>query len=248
MFVHANIESLEWDSHYFGFSTARLDFTPNSKLLTVPQLERYSLVQAKVPVQRPDIIDGLSALGFSLVEGEIDLSLMIGTKDAYITTKNDSDNSEGEMISATQQDIPMLKEMASKVFSLSRFRTPWYQPQDSGRFYSTWIEKAVLGTFDHQCLLVNGDNGQPAGFVTLRELGEGQARMGLLAAFPEKTGCGIGSKLMAAAQQWCQSHQIRQLRIATQTSNIAALRLYTRNGAFVESIAYWLYRGQNDSI
>ncbi|MBS9441592.1 dTDP-4-amino-4,6-dideoxy-D-galactose acyltransferase [Photorhabdus heterorhabditis] len=246
MSVRANIEPLEWDSHYFGFSTARLDFTPDSKLLTLSQLEQYSLVQAKVPVQRPDIIDGLSALGFSLVEGEVDFSLMIGTKNAYTT--NCSDNPETEMISATQQDIPMLKEVASKVFSSSRFRTPWYQPQDSGRFYATWVEKAVLGTFDHQCLLVNGDNGQPAGFVTLRELEKGQSRMGLLAVFPGNTGCGIGSKLMSTAQQWCQYHQIQRLRIATQTSNIAALRLYKRSGAFVESTAYWLYRGRNDSI
>ncbi|MCT8353674.1 MULTISPECIES: dTDP-4-amino-4,6-dideoxy-D-galactose acyltransferase [Photorhabdus] len=237
MFVYANIEPLEWDSHYFGLSTARLDFTPDAGLLTSSQLEQYALVQAKVPAQRLDLIDGLFALGFSLVEGEVDLSLIIGIENA------DNDNSESKLLSAERRDIPMLKEVASNVFPLSRFRTPWYQPQDSGRFYATWVEKAVLGTFDHQCLLVNGDNGQPAGFVTLRDIGAGEARVGLLAVFPGNIGRGIGSKLMLAAQQWCQHHQIRQLRIATQTSNIAALRLYTRSGAFVESTAYWLYRG-----
>ncbi|MEK9497908.1 dTDP-4-amino-4,6-dideoxy-D-galactose acyltransferase [Photorhabdus sp. P32] len=237
MSVRANIEPLEWDSHYFGLSTARLDFTSDASLLTSSQLDQYALVQAKVPTQRLDLIDGLSVLGFSLVEGEIDLSLMIGIVNA------NNDNSESKLLSAEQRDIPMLKEVASNVFPLSRFRTPWYQPQDSGRFYATWVEKAVLGTFDHQCLLVNGDNGQPAGFVTLRDIGAGEARIGLLAVFPGNIGCGIGSKLMLAAQQWCQHHQIHQLRIATQTSNIAALRLYTRSGAFVESTAYWLYRG-----
>ncbi|WP_118984703.1 dTDP-4-amino-4,6-dideoxy-D-galactose acyltransferase [Photorhabdus sp. CRCIA-P01] len=237
MSVRANIEPLEWDSHYFGLSTARLDFTPDASLLTSSQLDQYALVQAKVPAQRLDLIDGLSTLGFSLVEGEVDLSLMIGIENV------NNDNSESKLLLAERRDIPMLKEVASNVFPLSRFRTPWYQPQDSGRFYATWVEKAVLGTFDHQCLLVNGDNGQPAGFVTLRDMGAGQARVGLLAVFPGHIGCGIGSKLMLAAQQWCQHHQIHQLRIATQTSNIAALRLYTRYGAFIESTAYWLYRG-----
>ncbi|AXG44852.1 dTDP-4-amino-4,6-dideoxy-D-galactose acyltransferase [Photorhabdus laumondii subsp. laumondii] len=236
MSVRANIEPLEWDSHYFGLSTARLDFPPDAGLLTSSQLDQYALVQAKVPAQRLDLIDGLSALGFSLVEGEVDLSLMIGIENA-------KDNPESNLLLAERRDIPMLKEVASNVFPLSRFRTPWYQPQDSGRFYATWVEKAVLGTFDHQCLLVNGDNEQPAGFVTLRDIGAGEARIGLLAVFPGNIGCGIGSKLMLAAQQWCQHHQIHQLRIATQTSNIAALRLYTRSGAFVESTAYWLYRG-----
>lgn len=246
MSVRASIELLEWDSHYFGLSTARLDFTPDARLLTLPQLEQYALVQAKVPAQRLDLIDGLSALGFSLVEGEVDLSLRIGIENAYITCSNNS--SENVLIPAEQRDIPMLKEVAAKIFSLSRFRAPWYQSQDSGRFYATWVEKAVLGTFDHQCLLVNGDNGQPAGFVTLRDLGNSEVRMGLLAVFPGNTGRGIGSKLMSVAQQWCQHHQIQRLRIATQTSNIAALRLYTRSGAFIENTAYWLYRGRNDSI
>ncbi|MEQ1963807.1 dTDP-4-amino-4,6-dideoxy-D-galactose acyltransferase [Xenorhabdus khoisanae] len=237
MFIHANLEPLIWDSQFFGLSTARLNFSPEAAALTTVQLDEYALVQAKVPAQQTSIIDGLSALGFALVEGEVDLLLSIDAGD-------DADIHTGqELISAKRQNIPELKSVASHVFKDSRFRKPWYQSDDSGRFYATWVEKAVLGTFDHECLLINDEHGKMMGFVTLRDIGSHEARIGLLAAVPGNHHQGIGKKLMSAAQQWCQNHQIQRLRVATQISNITALRLYTRRGAIIESTAYWLYRG-----
>ncbi|PHM62247.1 dTDP-4-amino-4,6-dideoxy-D-galactose acyltransferase [Xenorhabdus ishibashii] len=242
MSIHANLEPLAWDSQFFGLSTARLNFSPAAAALTVVDLDRYELVQAKVATQQTGIIDKLSALGFSLVEGEVDLRLSIEAGDiSGIHTGK-------ELISAKQEDIPVLKEVSARVFTSSRFRAPWYQPDDSGKFYAAWVEKAVLGTFDHQCLLINNEYGQIAGFVTLRNIGNSEARIGLLATVPGNHHQGIGKKLMSAAQQWCHNHQIQWLRVATQISNITALRLYTRCGAIIESTAYWLYRGRNDSI
>ncbi|MDX8000556.1 dTDP-4-amino-4,6-dideoxy-D-galactose acyltransferase [Xenorhabdus sp. Reich] len=241
MSIHANLEPLTWDSQFFGLSTARLHLLPEDSLeaatITAAQLDEYALVQAKVPAQHTAIIDGLSALGFSLVEGEADLLLSIGS--GNITESH----ARQELIFAKLQDIPALTAIAARVFTASRFRAPWYQPDDSGRFYATWVEKAVLGTFDHECLLINDEHGQMMGFVTLRDLGGHEARIGLLAAVPGSHQQGIGNKLMSAAQQWCHHHQIQRLRVATQISNIAALRLYTRRGAIIESTAYWLYRG-----
>ncbi|CDH25255.1 dTDP-4-amino-4,6-dideoxy-D-galactose acyltransferase [Xenorhabdus bovienii] len=242
MSIRANIESLAWDSQFFGLPTARLNFSPQASVLTMAQLDEYALVQAKVPAQQTDTIDGLSALGFSLVEGEADFLLPVDSgamrcKDAT------GIQSKQALISATPQDIPVLTAAAASVFKASRFRVPWYQPDDSGRFYAAWVEKAVLGTFDHECLLVNDEYGQIIGFVTLRDIGSYEARIGLLAALPGNYHRGIGKKLMSAAQRWCENHQIQRLRVATQISNITALRLYTRSGATIESTAYWLYRG-----
>ncbi|PHM44575.1 TDP-D-fucosamine acetyltransferase [Xenorhabdus mauleonii] len=245
MSIHANLEPLAWDSQFFGLSTARLhllpETPPDAVAITAEQLDEYALVQAKIPAQQTAIIDRLSGLGFSLVEGEADLLLPIESKEIV--------GLDAELICAIPQDIPALKAAAAQVFKASRFREPWYQPGDSGRFYAAWVEKAVLGTFDHECLLINDEYGQMKGFVTLRELGGNEARIGLLAAVPGNHHQGIGTKLMSAAQLWCQNHQIQRLRVATQISNITALRLYTRRGAIIESTAYWLYRGRlNDSI
>ncbi|OWF82484.1 TDP-D-fucosamine acetyltransferase [Yersinia kristensenii] len=243
--VHANIEPLAWESEFFQRHSAKLIFSDSAPQLNPAELDAFTLIQAKVPTHRLDLIDSLGQLSFKLVEGEVDLSLPVEEKDAVGTENATFQVATGTYQSrvATAADISLLRSVAAGAFALSRFRAPWYDPQDSGRFYALWAEKAVLGTFDHQCLLVMDTSGQPAGFVTLRDLQDGSARIGLLAVFPEAQGKGIGSSLMSAAKQWCHNHGLHQLRVATQMSNIAALRLYIRSGASIESTAYWLCRG-----
>ncbi|MFN2995973.1 dTDP-4-amino-4,6-dideoxy-D-galactose acyltransferase [Serratia plymuthica] len=241
MRVHATIEPLAWETEFFALNSAKLNFSSAAPVLAEADLAAYELVQAKIPAHQTAWADGLTRLGFQLVEGEVDLVLNIGTGCAS------SQRVLPQAIRpAVPADIPALRAAAAKVFTASRFRAPWYSVHDSGRFYAMWIEKAVLGTFDHQCLLALDEAGQPEGFVSLRDIGGQEARIGLLAAFPGATGKGIGSRLMAAAMAECRSQQ--RLRVATQFGNIAALRLYQRQGAAIESTSYWLYRGKHDPI
>jgi len=241
MRVHASIEPLSWESEFFQLASGKLLFDDAAKPLNEAQLNAFALVQAKIPAHCLDRVDALAALGFFLVEGEVDLALTVDVASPPASLP------AGSRL-AIPEDIPLLRAAASKTFSASRFRAPWYQAEDSGRFYALWSEKAVLGTFDHQCLLALGSQGEPEGFVSLRNIGDQEARIGLLAAFPGASGKGIGARLMAAAIAWCSRQQLARLRVATQISNIAALRLYQRHGAVIESTAYWLYRGRHDSI
>ncbi|NIF34746.1 dTDP-4-amino-4,6-dideoxy-D-galactose acyltransferase [Enterobacter sp. Cy-643] len=222
--IHGTLASLEWENRFFDVNSCVVHFSEEAPALQEEQLNTWSRVQAKIPSHRTDWLDGLQQLGFQLVEGEVDLVLSVGTQNADITVDI-----------AQPNDIPSLRQSASQVFTQSRFRTPWYKAGDSGRFYAQWIENAVLGTFDHQCLLLrNGD--ELPGFVTLRQLNDAEARIGLLA------GRGLGEELMAAAQDWCRQRGLQTLRVATQVSNTAALRRYIKSGATIESTAFWLYR------
>ncbi|MBB1582055.1 dTDP-4-amino-4,6-dideoxy-D-galactose acyltransferase [Serratia sp. OS31] len=243
MRVHANIEPLAWESEFFALSSAKLNFSTAAPALTEAALAEYALVQAKIPAHQTALADELSGLGFQLVEAEVDLVLNIGTECA---------SPQGALPltirPAVPGDIPVLRAAAANVFTASRFRAPWYDVQDSGRFYAAWIEKAVLGTFDHQCLLALDEAGQPEGFVSLRDIGDQEVRIGLLAAFPGASGKGIGARLIAAAIAECRKGSRMRLRVATQFGNIAALRLYQRQGAVIESTSYWLYRGKHDPI
>lgn len=241
MSVRASIEHLAWESDFFALKTAKLAFSPDAAPLSAADFAPYDLVQAKISAGDNAALDGLSALGFSLAESEVDFALTLksGTENAV---------SDSTLYYADETDIPVIKQAAAQVFSQSRFRAPWYQPDDSARFYAVWAEKAVRGTFDKDCLLIRNKNNEIAGFVTLRQTDEHSARIGLLAVLPGNQGQGIGLTLMSAAQQWCAEHHCRVLRVATQLSNLAAMRLYTKSGGAVDSTAYWLYRGCNDSI
>ncbi|HBZ16406.1 dTDP-4-amino-4,6-dideoxy-D-galactose acyltransferase [Pantoea sp. BRR-3P] len=227
--VRVNINPLHWENDFFGQNSARLELEgdlPLSEALTQP----YTLWQVKVPADRVEAIDALSEQGFQLVEGEADLTIAI---------KN-TERQPGVRI-AREAQIPALRDAAAQAFSQSRFRAPWFEPADSGRFYAQWIENAVRGTFDHQCLVACDEQGALQGFVSMREV-DGDMRIGLLAVLPGAQGCGVGQRLLLAAADWGRVRQLAHLRVATQLSNLTAMRLYLRSGARLESTAYWFYR------
>lgn len=239
--VRATVEPLSWESDFFAVTTARLCFDAAAPYLTPAALAGFDCVQAKVAAGDYARLDALAALGFRLVEGELDLQLNVTeapdeTLPASVTRRL-----------ATEQDIPALRAVAAKVFTHSRFRAPWYPAARCAQFYAKWAENAVLGLFDDACLLLERQ-GQPLGFVTLRRLPAQQARIGLLATWPGNTRQGIGEQLLLSARLWCRQRAIRQLYVATQTSNLPALRLYTRCGAQPVHSACWLYRGRYDSV
>lgn len=225
MTVRARIEPLAWESAFFGINSAILRPDGDAPEVTAQALAPWARVQAKIAARDTEQLDALQQLGFRVVEGEVDFCLRTSTRivDPLAAV-------------AVDADIPALRMLAATIFSQSRFRAPWYDPQDSGRFYARWIENAVLGTFDHQCLIFRGAGGDIRAFVSLRQLDAAEARIGLLA------GWGAGELLMQAAAHWAQQRGLTSLRVATQTGNTAALNLYTKSGAAIAGTAYWLYR------
>lgn len=232
--LHAIVEPLSWESAFFHRASGRLLFSDTAAVLSAATMAQYHIVQAKIPANDTAQADALSALGFRLAESEVDLSM-------YLPERSDVEPLDG-VRQAVERDIPILREAARKTFALSRFRTPWYAPEDSGRFYARWVENAVLGTFDDVCLLLEDAHHRPQGWVTLRQLPGQEARIGLLAAWPGQTGRGVGCRLVQAAETWCRQQDVRRLRVATQFGNMAALRLYLGSGARIDSTAHWLYR------
>jgi dTDP-4-amino-4,6-dideoxy-D-galactose acyltransferase len=218
------LEPLAWESRFFARPSAIVRLNEDAPALAEADFSAWSRVQAKVSASRTDLLEALQQRGFQLVEGEIDLAI---TLTRHVAT--------GAEI-ATEQDIPALRQLAARAFAQSRFRAPWYAPEDSGRFYARWVENAVQGTFDHVCLVFRAPDGQIQGFVSLRQLTGREARIGLLA------GRGMGEKLMQAALYWAQQQQLSTLRVGTQMGNTAALKRYIASGANIESTAYWLYR------
>lgn len=225
MKLQGTVEELTWESAFFGLRSAIVRLHPGAPELTAADFAPWQRVQVKLPASQTQQLDALQQLGFRLVEGEIDLALNVPLQGI---------DPAAEV--ATLADIPALRQMAAEIFTQSRFRTPWYAPQASGQFYARWIENAVKGEFDHQCLLFRRENGEISGFVSMRQLNAQDARIGLLA------GRGMGEKLMLTACQWARQRQLTVVRVATQLGNTPALKRYIQSGANVESTALWLYR------
>ena len=235
MQINGSISFLEWESEFFGSRIGR--FTPGGdQMLPVEVMQQYHLLQARVSAEDYESLGTLNRLGFRLAEGEASL----------VMTLRQTARQTGVRIARAGQ-IPELRQAAASAFLQSRFRAPWFNEDDCRRFYAQWIENAVNGTFDDQCLVACNAQGQPEGFVSVRETGE-QARIGLLAVLPDARGKGVGQRLLLAAADWGRVRGVTQLHITTQLSNLAAMRLYLRSGARLENTAYWLYRKTDDPL
>ncbi|CAK9886439.1 MAG: dTDP-fucosamine acetyltransferase [Candidatus Erwinia impunctatus] len=221
-----------WESAFFAQRIGRLTITEtrDGAAIIEPDNE-YDILQAKVAAQQTAHIDALGQLGFQLVEGEME----------YVFSVNNTERPAGIRI-AREAHIPFLRQSASEAFAFSRFRQPWFKPGESGRFYAQWVENAVRGCFDDQCILAVAPDDEIQGFVSLRRQAEGSGRVGLLATLPHAQGAGVGQRLIHAATDWCRVQGLSRLFVATQSANLAALRLYQRCGGTVASASYWFYR------
>lgn len=227
--VLVNINPLAWESNFFGLDTARLEIGGEIPLAEVLQ-QPYALLQAKISAEYSDVIDELSQNNFQLVAGEVNLAINIKR----------IEHQTGVYI-AREVHTQVLRDAASQAFIQSRFRAPWFNPTDNGRFYAQWIENAIHGTFDNQCLIACDEHGALQGFISIRAV-DSNAQVGLLAVLPHVQGNGIGHRLLLAATNWGYVHQLERLCMTTQLSNLKAIRFYLRSGAQLESTFYWFYR------
>jgi len=230
-----SINLLAWESTFFSQRVGKVDLTELEQL-TVEECADWDLVQAKVSSTDYPSLDRLTGLGFALVEGEAELVIAISE-----TTRQ-----PGIRI-ARPAHIDALRHLAGGLFTGSRFRAPWFERSLTQQFYAQWIENAVQGAFDDQCLITLDEQNAVSGFVSLRHSDQ-IARIGLLGVASTHQGGGLGQQLMLAATDWARSRGLAELHITTQLSNLSAMRLYLRHGARLTSTSYWLYRKRDDSV
>lgn len=229
MSLVATLKVLEWDSAFFGKKIGLLVLGGSQKI-TDESLCGFDLIQAKVLGSDYVAIDILGHHGFRLAGSDADFCLLV----------KQTERQPGVRIAKPSQ-IPVLRRLAAQLFVYSRYREPWFSVQQNQALYSQWVENAVLGSFDNLCLVVCAADGQIEGFVTLR-LHSDHGRIGLLGVLPTAQGKGRGLQLLRAAADCSRAQGCVELRIATQLSNLKAMRLYHRAGAELATIYHWFYR------
>ncbi|WP_241618177.1 dTDP-4-amino-4,6-dideoxy-D-galactose acyltransferase [Rosenbergiella epipactidis] len=229
------IDLLAWESAFFSQRVGKVDLAELDRL-SVEECADWDMVQAKVSSTDYQSLDTLTGKGFALVEGEAELVIPI----------TETTRQSGIRI-ARPAHIDALRHLAGSLFTGSRFRAPWFDHSLTQQFYAQWIENAVQGTFDDQCLLTLDEQGGVSGFVSLRHSAH-IARIGLLGVASTHQGAGLGQQLLLAATDWARSKGLSELHITTQLSNVSAMRLYLRHGARLTSTSYWLYRKRDDSV
>jgi dTDP-4-amino-4,6-dideoxy-D-galactose acyltransferase len=225
--VKNNLVALTWESDFFSKSIATV--TDINKVST-NELASFELVTNKVASDNYSELTQFNKLGFSIAEGELIFYKKVSEGLAR--------NSSIEL--AKEADISELVSLAENSYVSTRFRHPWFSQNQSNHFYGTWIKNAVLGLFDDVCLIIRG-KGCIQGFVSLRKV-KAQIKIGLIAVIKAAQGQGIAGQLLTLAEAYARQHQCNQIMVATQTSNISAINLYSRNNFILKESNYWLYK------
>lgn len=231
------IKRNQWESDFFGRAIYSVEqsLNPLESDISFSSTLPKGLLQAKVATADWQAVYYLQQQQFQLIETEITFRLDLA--------KISVDRTACDYRLATEQDLSQLHWVREQ-FLQTRFRLPYFSPQENQRFYQQWLENAILGIFDDVCLLIV-ENEMPKGIVSLR-LAERSAHIGLLAVSPQFQGKGIGKKLVCSAvaflQETYSDQKIEYLLISTQLSNQPAMRLYQSFGATLWQSAYWFYR------
>jgi len=225
--VTNNVIVLPWDSEFFSKNIATVT---NIDKVTTDELANFDLITNKVASDNYLELTQFNQLGFSIAEGEL------------IFNKKLTENSVSELSIelATEADISELVNLAKKSYVSTRFRKPWFTSEQSNDFYGAWIKKAVLGEFDDVCLIIKTADGIQ-GFISLKKVNT-QIKIGLIAVAQAAQGKGIARQLLTMAEVYASQQQCNQITVATQTSNITAINLYSRNDYSLKESNYWLYK------
>lgn len=244
----SQVKLLEFDSNLFGRRIGMLQASPTSELVILdPQtLHDYDLVQCKASSSDTALVHYLESLNFNFVEGEIDFELdATGKQDTRHFAASASDHFHRV---AEEADIPTISAVAAPALRRqTRFRAPWFSEREADAMYTAWIMNAVYGKFDDVCLVVENNEGNILGFVTLRAMNERDVRIGLISVKESARRAGLGGYLIQTAKEWTVKQGRTHLKAATQVRNLDAMRLYTKTGWVPIKSSYWFYKTRSTS-
>lgn len=235
------ITKLEWDSRFFDFGVSFLgchhltesisyrvnQFVKNHSIRLVEYLcnchdQRSVLLAEKEGYHFVDIRLSFSQNLDPVIDSELPAGITYGL--------------------ASKEHILNLRSMSEGLYKDSRYFFDKHFPIDLVReFYRLWVEKAVLGLFDHECHCLF-DQKEPIGFCTIRYNSKRTANIGLFGLRPDYQNRGLAKNLIKHAIGEIYRNGIETLSVVTQGRNYTAQRLYQSCGFRTQYTELWYHK------
>jgi dTDP-4-amino-4,6-dideoxy-D-galactose acyltransferase len=232
---------LEWDSTFWGFEIARL----NPSRLTNEDAHRairwcdnnaVRCLYFSADGTDGDTLSIAAREGFGYVDTRIDLET------SAITRRNDARGAELCIRKAVAGDLPTLCDVARSAHTDTRFFKDPTLPKDrAADLYAKWIERDFA---EHTVLIAceSGSSGPALGYITCQSEDKDRGRIGLVGVSETARNRGIGSGLIEAGLRHFGNAGKSTVRVATQGTNVAAMRLYESAGFKTEKVSIWFHR------
>lgn len=233
---------MRWDSDFFGYPVGFVGcrrLTPAIQRLVKDFTSAHRVVLLEYLCNCHDwtSVQTAEQAGYSFVDIRLTLEHALHKAPSATLPAGTS------VIRAETGHIPALRQMASDLYLDSRyFFDPHFDRSKVKEFYESWIEKAVLGTFDNYCLLLVRDGKTPLAFCTIRKGRTKTAHIGLFGVGPHAQGGGVATPFLNTVLAQLHADGLEMVEVVTQGRNYRAQRVYQRCGFVTKTTELWYHK------
>ncbi len=217
---------LPWDSDFFGFRIGRaqgnrLTSAAREELLRWCGDERIRCLYFLADGEDGATLEQAHVGDFKFVDLRVDFAIELAHAVAL--------RSPTEFRPVRFEEISVIESMARGAHTDTRFfKDTGFPAARAADLYARWIQRDFR---EHRVLVVGGPDGAVAGYVTCQlDAASGIGRIGLIAVAEAARGRGLGRALVQGALAWFRENGCREVRVATQGTNLVAQRLYQAFG------------------
>lgn len=229
---------LEWDSNYFGVSSAKAilkDKVPEKEIEILKNyLSNFQCVTI-TNINNDSYNNIWLSKDSNILLTDINVQFIKNLKNSDIDNIDDT----SYVVEAPLRNQRIL-EISSKAFKYSRFfNDPWL-PKDKARdIYTIWTENAFnkKGKF----FAISKRENEIAGFLLFSiNSDDSQGTIELVATDDTYKGQGVGTSLIIAMESFMHEKGISSIKVGTQINNASAMRFYNARG-YKYSSSYTVY-------
>ena len=232
-------ELLPWDTEFWGFPVARLCGAE----LTTQEADRalkwchdrdVRCLSFAADGSSAHTLDAATRAGFSFVDVRLELTrepLPVPLPTAAIACTR-----------ADLRWIHHLEEMAREAHEDTRFlKDPRFDRVRAAELYGRWITRDIR---EHTVLMAHewAMESAPLGYISCQIEGPLEGHIGLVGVTAAARGRGVGRALVDAALRSFSDHSVGLVRVATQGTNVSAVRLYESAGFRLHETRIWFHR------
>ncbi len=214
------------------------DVTAARAVLTAARASQDWMIEARVPVDQVAVLAQLTALGFRVIDTNVQLDCAPAALAPFART-----SAAWRVRHAEPADREAVRELCAAQMTTSRFHLdPRIGAEPSGRVKREWVGNFFDGKRGEHLYVVDIAGGI-AGFLLVLERGP-LGVIDLVAVEPRARGTGAAGALVGT---WCaESPRLERILVGTQISNTRSLRAYGKLGFRVCAASYTLHRHPGD--
>jgi len=232
---------LTWDTELFGDRTARA-LGPIADCHSRERLEEWCAgnqvdwLHVLLSAADLETVGQLEAARYSFVDIRVTLRRWGGPTGI-------GDQGEGLLLrSPVDGDLQSLVMIARRAHTDSRFFSdPRLPPERASALYEEWLKKSCAGVLADS-VVVAEMSGVPVGYATGRVQGSVRGVIGLVGVDDSARGRGLGGALVREISRRLADLGSKEIEVVTQGRNVAAQRLYHREGFTVGSVELWYHK------